>query len=252
MGKGANDRNMALETLERLLGYRFNDQSLLRTALINPSYRSTHPEISATQDNQRLEFLGDAVLGLLSAEQLYSRYQGDREGSLSQLRSHLVSGRALAQLARRIGLGPYLLLGKGETLRAGREHDKYLTDAVEAIFGAIWIDGGWPAVSSVYAFLKIGQESVSLETLVQEENPKGALQMFVQKRGLLEAPTYALVSSEGPEHAPEFTVCVMIANGMSAEGRGRSKHAAEVDAARQLLRILMKSDEEETGKDQPC
>ncbi|MBO7655582.1 MAG: ribonuclease III [Kiritimatiellae bacterium] len=253
MGNEGEERALRpAEALQETLNYRFRDLSLLQTALTNPSYRSTHPEIPAEQNNQRLEFLGDAVLGLLSAEQLYHRHQSDDEGSLTRLRSHLVSGQALASLARRIDLGAYLLLGKGEALRDGREHDKYLRDGLEALFGAIWVDGGWPAVSAVYAHLRIGEDPVAVGDLLREENPKGAVQIIVQRHGWPDSPRYELVSSEGPAHAPEFVVRVSVSIGLSAEGRGRNKHMAEVEAARRLLPLLPKDDEPEKERGQSC
>lgn len=226
-----------LGELEKKLGYVFHDRSLLRVALTNPSYRASHPEVPSENDNQRLEFLGDAVFGLLSAEQLYYQYEEAKEGMLSRLRSHLASGIALASLARKIDLGPWLKMGKGEELRGGHDKDKYLTDTMEAIFGAAWCDGGLDAVRKIYKTLDVGIEQAPTKAL-SHDNPKGQLQTLAQRNKWPNSPRYILVSQTGPCHALHFVVRAEVSTGQSAEGTGSSKRLAEADAAANLLKIL--------------
>jgi ribonuclease-3 len=225
-------------SLEQAIGYTFKDKALLRIAMTNPSYRASHPELASEEDNQRLEFLGDAVFGLLAAEQLYCKYKEEKEGVLTQLRSHLVSGAALARLAKSIHLGQYLILDKGEEARGGREKDKYLTDALEATFGAVWQDGGWDAARRVYDHLQVGPEGEKVFQSLCEENPKGQLQQLAQRNRWTDSPQYVLVSQQGPSHAPTYTVRVEVATGDSATATAQNKHAAESAAAMELLRKL--------------
>ena len=224
-----------LSVLEKTLGYAFKDRSLLETALTGPSYRADHAA-EGVQDNQRLEFLGDAVFGLLSAQQVFEQYADEKEGGLTVRRSHLASGRALAEVARRIGLGRYLRLGKGDEAAGGRDKDKSLTDALEAVFGATWCDGGIKAVRAVYATLIAGHAEQPLD--VWAENPKGRLQELAQSHAWPDSPVYELSDATGPSHAPEYTVTVKVFGGHEATGVGRTKRAAEVAAAQALLRVL--------------
>ena len=224
-----------LRGLEQTLGYAFKDRTLLETALTNPSYRSDHLFVGV-KDNQRLEFLGDAVFGLLTAQQLFEQYTDEDEGGLTVRRSHLASGRALAELARRIGLGPYLRLGKGDEASGGRDKDKSLTDAMEAVFGAVWCDGGLKAARVVYATLMAEHAESPLD--VWAENPKGKLQELAQRNAWPDSPTYELVEAAGPCHAPSYTVKARVHGGYEAGGSGKTKRAAEVAAAHALLRVL--------------
>jgi ribonuclease-3 len=218
--------------LEKTLGYSFKNRNLLKTALTAPSYRSEHAA-ETLRDNQRLEFLGDAVLGLLSAQQMFQRYVDDDEGGLTVRRSHLASGRALARLARRIGLGRYLLLGKGDEAMGGRDADRSLTDAMEAVFGAAWCDGGLAAAQAVYDTLMVQGGDAPLDPWA--ENPKGRLQEVAQRQAWPDSPAYALTGVSGPDHAPQYTVVARVYGGHEAQGTGRTKRAAEVVAARVLL-----------------
>jgi len=224
-----------LRILERAIGYTFNNRLLLETALTNPSYRSDHATKSV-EDNQRLEFLGDAVFGLLTAQEVYERYADENEGGLTVRRSHLASGRALAELARRVGLGQYLRMGKGDEASGGRDKDKSLTDAMEAIFGAAWCDGGLKAVKTVYATLMAEHADAPLD--VWAENPKGKLQELAQRNAWPDSPAYELVEAAGPCHAPSYTVRARVHGGCEATGIGKTKRAAEVAAAQALLRAL--------------
>ena len=228
-------KNDPLRALEKTLGYAFNKRELLVTALTNPSYRADHAA-EGVSDNQRLEFLGDAVFGLLTAQQVFERYADEDEGGLTVRRSHLASGRALAELARRIGLGQYLRLGKGDEAAGGRDKDKSLTDAMEAVFGAAWCDGGIKAVKRIFAKLMDGEPGVPLD--VWAENPKGRLQELAQRNAWPDSPSYELIEVTGPSHAPAYTVKAKVCGGHEAVGDGRTKRAAEVSAAQALLRQL--------------
>ena len=224
-----------LRALEKTLGYAFKNRALLVTAVTNPSYRSDHTAENV-EDNQRLEFLGDAVFGLLSAQQVFERYADEDEGGLTVRRSHVASGRALAELARRIGLGRYLRLGKGDEAAGGRDKDKSLTDAMEAVFGAAWCDGGLKAVKAIFAKLMADPPEVPLD--VWADNPKGQLQELAQRKAWPDSPAYELIEVTGPDHAPDYTVKARVHGGHDAQGTGRTKRAAEVAAARALLERL--------------
>lgn len=226
-----------INELESALGYEFVDSSFLQVALTTPSYKSDRPRERNLQDNQRLEFLGDAVFGLLATEQLFDNHRKDDEGSLTARRTHLVSGVALARLAHKIRLGDYLILGNGEEKAGGRTRDKILADAMEAVFGAAWCDGGLAAVRRIYRHLRVGEESTSMNEVLLE-NPKGELQKFCQRRHWAN-PVYEILDASGPPHAPTFTVRVQIQSGKFAEGTGGSKHLAESFAAQNLVRELI-------------
>jgi ribonuclease-3 len=233
-----SDSDELFMELEQTLGYAFQDRGLLETALTAPSYRSEHP-VEALGDNQRLEFLGDAVFGLLSAQHLFHRHTEDDEGGLTVRRSRLASGRALAVLARRIGLGRHLRLGKGDAASGGRDKDRALADAMEAVFGAAWCDGGLGAVQAIYDALMNDDADESLDPWA--ENPKGRLQELAQRNAWPDSPAYELTGSSGPDHAPEYRVAARVQGGYEAQGTGRTKRAAEVAAAAALLRRLHES-----------
>lgn len=224
-----------LDELERTLGYAFTNHALLEMALTNPSYRADHAS-EQIDDNQRLEFLGDAVFGLLTAQFVFEHYAEEDEGSLTVRRSHLASGRGLAQLARRIGLGSYLRLGKGDEAAGGRDKEKALTDAMEAVFGAAWCDGGFRAVQAIFQALVTEQPEAPLDVWV--DNPKGELQELAQRCAWPDSPAYEAVDVAGPSHAPVFTVRARVAGGHASLGSGRTKRAAEMAAAKALLALL--------------
>ena len=224
-----------LRALEKTLGYTFKDRSLLDTALTNPSYRSDHAS-AGVQDNQRLEFLGDAVIGLLSAQQVFERYADEDEGGLTVRRSHVASGKALAELARRIGLGTCLRMGKGDEAMGGRDKDRALTDAMEAVFGAAWCDGGLKAAKTIFQKLMGSEAEKPLD--VWAGNPKGELQELAQRKAWPNSPVYELIEVTGPDHAPSYTVSARVDGGHEAAGTGSTKRAAEVAAAQALLRAL--------------
>lgn len=227
-------RNNPYRELERALGYRFRDRSLLEQALVHPSYRYETDGVEA--DNQRLEFLGDAVLGMLTASYLYDAHPGKPEGDLTSLRSQMTSGRALAALGSEIGLGEYLKIGRGEERSGGRKRASNLTDAVEALIGAAWRDGGMKAAEKVVRRLVL-PAAAGLESGGASVNPKGRLQELAQARWK-QSPVYALTATEGPAHEASFTVEVRLPDGGCWTGQGQGKRAAETAAARAALTAL--------------
>lgn len=185
-------------------------------------------------DNQRLEFLGDAVLGLLVGETLMRRFPSAKEGELSLLRSLLVSAEALATWARRVGLGPALRVGRGADAAGERDRDNVLADAAEALVGAVYLDRGLEAARAL-ADLVVAGLLADLEARgAAGRDPKSELQERVQARGE-PSPTYRIVGAEGPDHRREFIVAVEVRGQELGVGRGRSKKLAEQDAARAAL-----------------
>lgn len=220
--------------LEAALGYHFRDASLLTLALTHPSLAQ---EGSGSQNhNQRLEFLGDAVIQLVVTGELYNRFPHLGEGPLTQARAQLVNRASLAGQARRLDLGRRVLLSRGEDASGGRTRNSTLADAFEAVVGAIHLDGGFEAARTVV--LRLFQEGgADLVEPPNLDNPKGELQEFLQASSP-EAPRYELVSSEGPDHDRVFR-CAVLHNGVElARGEGRSKKAAESHAALIALRKL--------------
>lgn len=221
------------QTLEKKIGYRFRKKQHLRTALTHPSYRYENSEELA--DNQRLEFLGDSVLGLLAADALSKAHPEANEGELTKMRSALASGSALAQAAGRIDLGDYLLMGRGESLAGGAERESNLEDALEALIGAIWLDGGLRAVRRFFE-RHIFQCLEDFEPTLL--NPKGTLQEFAQREGF-GIPEYRVVSESGPDHDRCFTVQVSVST-YGFSGEGRSRREAEKNAAEKAVRNMIK------------
>ena len=235
----------ALAALEATLGYAFRDRALLEVALTAPSFRAAFRAALGTTreaeppgaDNQRLEFLGDAVLGLLAAEYLYNTYQDVDEGVLTIQRSHLTSGQALARMARRVGLGAYVKIGVSDEATGGVAKDRLLAEAMEAVMGAVWCDGGLPAARPVFEVMLRGEEALPV-TGLRRDNPKGHLQEIVQRMAWAELPVYELVSASGPDHAPVYVVRVRVEGGREAVGEATTKRAAAVEAAQRMLEML--------------
>ena len=218
------------------LPYAFRDPALLRTALTVPAPNRRLP------DNQRLEFLGDAVLQLLVSECLYALYPEADEGVLTDMRLHLVSGKALLARADRLGLGALL----AERNLGHAWPQKAVADAVEAVVGAAWLDGGKEGAQALFDTLFREDDFHGLRHCTGDsDNPKGALQQLGQKRFRSE-PVYALVATEGPSHAPRFR-CSASLGGKTAEGAGTSRKAAEAEAARALLGMLEAKEAEPTS-----
>ncbi|NNC89961.1 MAG: ribonuclease III [Akkermansiaceae bacterium] len=220
-----------MDALEERLGYQFEKKPLLRQAL-------THPSLSAEKkgagaDNQRLEFLGDAVLQLVLTEYLYGELPEDGEGRLTQTRATLVSRKALAECAQRLELGGVLRLGRGEDANGGRERESNLADAIEALIGAVYLDGGLEAARKV-VLLAVAPVLVDAIEGEDTSNPKGRLQEELQAI-TRESPVYRIVSEEGPDHLKRFAAEVVWRGRALAIGYGSSKKIAEADAAEQAL-----------------
>lgn len=220
-----------MEPLETVLGYSFRDSSLLSQALTHSSLGYESQRTLA--DNQRLEFLGDAVLQLLLSEMLFARYRNADEGMLTKVRSQLVSTKALAQVGRRIGLGKFLLMGRGEETHGGRERDSSLADALEAVAGAVFLDGGMDSARALARHL-FTELLDSLGSTPVDKNPKGQLQEILQAINP-QSPHYQIISQTGPDHAKSFVSAVIWCGQELGRGIGRSKKEAEVEAARSAL-----------------
>jgi len=222
----------ATQLLEKRIGYRFKKKAFLEAALTHPSYRYENPE--APSDNQRLEFLGDSVLGLLAADRLTEKYADADEGELTQMKSALASGAALAQAAAILDLGASLQMGRGEATNGGAERESNLEDALEALIGAIWLDGGLKPARKFF-------EKHIFQTLEPAApglfNPKGTLQEYAQKNGL-SIPEYRIVDESGPDHARRFTVEVTVST-FGFVGEGASRREAEKHAAEKAVQSLI-------------
>ncbi len=214
------------------LQLNFKDPTLLRQALVHTSYLNENPGIDVGS-NERLEFLGDAALGVVVAQELYKEYPDVDEGVLTELRAHLVRRDTLARAAARFDLGDYLQLGRGEDAAGGSKRPTNLARGYEALIGAIFLDGGLAKVRSfVKKTLKL--ELAGLRTGGMPPDPKSRLQEVIQSRWQT-TPTYKLMKTEGPDHARRFTVQVMVNSKSFGTGEGRSKQMAEKEAAQHAL-----------------
>jgi ribonuclease-3 len=212
-------------------GLTFGDPSLLRRALTHRSYVNEHPE--ALEDNERLEFLGDAVLDFLTGAWLYNHYPEMDEGHLTRLRSALVCTEQLAAFAKEINLGEAMLLGRGEESTGGRTRPALLCGAFEALIGALYLDKG---LDYVLTFMATRLQEAA-EAILEDEShidARSLLQIWAQAE-VGETPRYRTVDSFGPDHAREFIVEVTVGNGYHGEGRGRSKQEAAHRAASEVL-----------------
>jgi ribonuclease-3 len=223
--------------LEDRLGYRFENEGLLTLALTHPSV--AHEQGLPVQTNQRLEFLGDAVLQLVLTRELYERYPELGEGPLTKARAKLVNQRSLAERAKSIDLGAHLILSHGEEIHGGRERLSALADAYEAVLGALFLDGGYPEASR-YILRAFGDVFEELTRMPSIENPKGELQELLQSTSV-EAPRYTVISTSGPDHDRVFECTVQHCGTELARGQGKSKKAAESEAALAALLKLRKS-----------
>lgn len=223
-----------VEALQQALGVRFSDPAILREALTHRSYLN---EINqAWPSNERLEFLGDAVLGMISTDYLFNRFEELGEGELTNLRSALVRTETLARFAQDIDLGGYLFLGRGEEMSAGRRRPGGLACAFEALLGALYLDQGYEAVRTFALEFLEPELSAVLEGRLHK-NAKSVLQELVQAR-LQQTPTYHLLEEVGPDHAKSFTVEVRVGNRILGRGHDRSKRGAEQAAAEMALEQL--------------
>lgn len=223
-----------LATLQARLGYDFRNKELLRRALTHPSLATDLG--SETQHNQRLEFLGDAVLQLVLTRELYDKFPTLGEGPLTKARAQMVNGKSLARIAHRLHLGPELLMSRGEVSSGGREKASALSDALEALVGAVYLDGGLTAARA--CVLRIfNEEFGQLEVVPSLDNPKGELQELIQARHT-GPPVYELQSVRGPDHERIFEVAVFHDGVELGRGTGHNKKAAESQAAQAALASL--------------
>ena len=224
-----------LAALQETLGVSFDDTSLLEQALVHSSYINENPGFSLIS-NERLEFLGDAVLGLIVAENLYQDFPHLTEGEMTKLRSALVRRDTLARMARIIKLGDYLYLGKGEEASGGRNKPANLAAALEAVIAAIFLDQGSSTAKDFILRLLVAE----LEKVVSQSagvDYKSELQELTQAKEQ-KIPTYHVIEATGPDHAKRFTVEVRLGEAILGRGSGKSKKAAESEAARSALERL--------------
>ena len=224
-----------MEELEKKLGYRFKNRALLENALQHSSYANEHRG-AGMRSNERLEFLGDAVLGVVTADYLYKKHPDLPEGDLTRIRAALVCEESLHEVAQALQLGSYLQLGKGEEQGGGRRRPSILADATEAVFAAVYLDGGIEAAGDLIHRVLLDKER---EELVEERRRdyKTELQELVQRKSD-QVLCYEQTGSSGPDHAKQFTFRVTLNGREIGQGTGRSKKEAEQSAARSALEQL--------------
>lgn len=224
-----------MNALEEKLGYRFRDPSLLENALRHSSYANETKDPAITS-NERLEFLGDSVLGFVTAKYLYQHYPEQPEGSMTKLRAELVCEHALHAVARELDLGKALRLGKGEELSGGRERTSILADAVESVIAAMFLDGGMEVAEKF--ILERVLSALDKGLPLQDTDNKTRLQELVQHQGS-QTLSYAVTGESGPDHKKEFTVSVSLNGEAVGRGVGKTKKEAEQAAAGDALKKMM-------------
>ena len=226
-----------MHELEKKLGYRFRSEALLAEALRHSSYANEHRGVLAVS-NERLEFLGDSVLGFVTAEFLFARHPDSPEGELTRIRAALVCEQSLYEVAQSLDLGKYLKLGNGEESCGGRTRPSILADATEAVFAAVYLDGGLTAASELIHRVLLDKER---EEVVEEKRRdyKTVLQELVQREPN-RTLTYRLSGETGPDHDKTFTFEVLLNGAVVGSGEGHSKKEAEQQAARAALEQLEK------------
>ncbi|MCK9274205.1 MAG: ribonuclease III [Syntrophales bacterium] len=216
---------------EKLIGYRFGNISLLKEALTHSSFVNENQSLGY-HDNERLEFLGDAVLQLCISEIIYKKFPDHDEGSLSKMRASLVTEQPLAEVSRKLNVSKWLHLGKGESTSGGREKNSILANALEAIIAAVFLDGGYAEVKAVVSSIF---DSLFFEQPYRDT--KSLLQEFCQARYKL-IPQYAMIQEYGPDHDKTFEIEVIVNNHTRQRGIGKNKKEAEQNAATKALKIL--------------
>ena len=225
-------RRRRYRTLETALGYKFKSQDLLERALTHSSVRGTDAK---RVNNERLEFIGDRVLGLAIVEMLNLAHPDANEGDMARRYNILVRGEACARVARNLGLGPHLILSPSEDGHGGRDKENILADAIEAVLGAVFLDGGFLKARDVIKRIWTAEQGAQPATVAAD--PKSALQEWAQGRGLA-LPRYSSLQRTGPDHAPIFTTEVRVAGLEPASGTGASKRSAEQAAASAMLALF--------------
>lgn len=226
---------MQAKKVQESIGYEFKNEAVLKEALTHRSYLNEHADWDVPH-NERLEFLGDAVLELIITEELFNRYPEKEEGWMTSVRASLVNYQTLADVARQVGLDGAVLLSRGEAKDTGRAREVILANAIEAVIGAVYLDGGYVAAK------KLVNKSVTarLDEIIRKGlhvDAKSLLQEKVQA-SLKVTPTYKVISSEGPDHKKMFTIGVYFGDKLIAQGTGPSKQDGEVEAARKALEVL--------------
>ncbi|SHN51211.1 ribonuclease III [Desulfovibrio litoralis] len=229
------------DQLQTAINYQFNNASLLRQALTHSSY-SNEQNINAKNfepnaHNERLEFLGDAVLQLSLSDQLYKTHSDSREGILTELRSQAVNAKSLANIAKKIKLDQYLLLGKGEENQGGRQRDNLLADALEALFGAIFLDSDFNNAQKIVCNLFNQHHDKKISTPKKQKDNKSLLQEITQKT-FKATPQYKLIQAQGPEHEKTFHIQLSLPNGVTIESSSNTVKKAEQLAAEKALELL--------------
>lgn len=214
------------EQLETRIGHVFKDKTLLKTAL-------THSSVGAEYNYERLEFLGDRVLGLVVAELLYERFPAEKEGDLAKRLAALVQGSFLAQVAQEIELGTYIDLSEGEAQSGGAENENILADVFESLIGALYLDGGFEKCQTLIYELWAGRLDIMKEPPL---HPKTSVQEWAQSKGL-PLPVYTITNQSGPDHAPVFDVELSIEGYPAVNGQGKSRQIAEKEAARAFMNV---------------
>jgi ribonuclease-3 len=223
------DKN--IETLEKVLGYKFKNRELIIEALTHKSYKQPY-------DNERLEFLGDAVLDLIVGEYLYKKFHKSDEGKLSKIRASLVNEAGFDMLAKSLDLGSYIFLSNAEQNNGGREKPSLLSNAFEAIIGAIYLESGLGTANDIaIKLIEKNHEDISLDSLFRDF--KTTLQELTQARFGI-TPEYKVIASRGPDHKKEFEVAVFIEDKEYARGSGKSKKIAQQESAKIAVDILNK------------
>ncbi len=224
-----------MKTLERQLHYQFTERSLLTRALTHSTYAYENPEVGL--DNERLEFLGDAVLQLVISEALFRRRARFPEGDMTKMRALVVCEQTLADVAKSINLGEYLLLGKGELGTGGRQKPSNTANAMEAVFGAIYLDGGFHAAAEVVTLLLTPYLEMAIAGDLVYDYKSRLLELVQSTRGSSQM-RFEIINEDGPVHERVFTAAVIVDEQTVAEGVGNSKKEAEQNAARDALKVL--------------
>ena len=224
-----------IKNLEKNLKYTFKDVSLLKNALVHPSYIN-EKHMERIYSNQRLEFFGDSVLSLAVSEYIYKNLRSFPEGKLTELRARVVCEDSLAKMAEKLNVGDYLVLGKGEIKSGGNHRPSTLSDAMEAIIGAVYLDGGFGEAKKLVLTNLADDIDEFSRTGEFMTNYKSVLQEFVQSKG--QVLSYSVISETGPEHAKCFEVCALVDGNEISRGKGSSKKRAEQDAAKAAYMML--------------
>lgn len=220
-----------IEPLEKTLGYKFKNKQLIIEALTHKSYKQPY-------DNERLEFLGDAVLDLIVGEYLYNKFRKSNEGKLSKIRASLVNETGFDKLARSLNLGDYIFLSNAEQNNGGREKSSLLSNAFEAVIGAIYLEAGLSKAKNIAInLIEENHEEISLDSLFRDY--KTTLQELTQARFGI-TPEYKVVASRGPDHKKEFEVAVLIEDKEYARASGKSKKIAQQESAKEAVEMLKK------------